>query len=400
MKLPKLPVGISIRRGYSADREYWLLELGKRWTGSKAKRYTFATAGQACDAWEREKEKRDQLGKSAYLLSNDEIGEAKAALDAAKVLGVRLSEIIAHYRKAKAKEHAPSIGYDAAVKLALAQPMRPITKTSLKSRWKRFRDWLASNHPPALHNLSEVTDTHIRSYIETGGVLQITKRHRRDELSTLFRTAVEHGKLESNPCSGIVVRLPRKDHQVAILNVEKVKNLLGVTQHGFSGEYRGKKYSSAPFESTPMVVLGLFAGLRPNEILSLDWKDIRDQHIDLAAAKTKKGNRRVIQINQTLAAWLAQCRREAGPIQPENWIKKFRILAKLTDLDPWPIDCLRHSFASYHYAHYRDLGDTMSIMGHKDSAVFFAHYREVVTPDEANLYWSIFPQEVNPQPAS
>ena len=57
----------------------------------------------------------------------------------------------------------------------------------------------------------------------------------------------------------------------------------------------------------------------------------------------------------------------------------------------WPDNALRHSFATYHLAHFKDSAALALEMGHIDSGMIFEHYRELVRPKEAERYWSIRP---------
>ncbi|HUF63040.1 MAG TPA: hypothetical protein VMN36_13265 [Verrucomicrobiales bacterium] len=51
----------------------------------------------------------------------------------------------------------------------------------------------------------------------------------------------------------------------------------------------------------------------------------------------------------------------------------------------------RHSYASYHLAHFRNASDLALQLGHHNTEVLFAHYRELVSPDAAAAYWKIYP---------
>jgi integrase len=57
----------------------------------------------------------------------------------------------------------------------------------------------------------------------------------------------------------------------------------------------------------------------------------------------------------------------------------------------WPTNALRHSFASYHLAKFQDAPALALQMGHTTTAMLFAHYRELVTPEAAEAYWKIRP---------
>ncbi|MDD5200423.1 MAG: hypothetical protein PHC88_11550 [Terrimicrobiaceae bacterium] len=76
MRIPKLPSGVSIFQDRSGNTEYWVLRLGKRWTGGQVVRRTFPTAGEAKKAWEQEVSKRNALGTGGYELSPAQLGEA------------------------------------------------------------------------------------------------------------------------------------------------------------------------------------------------------------------------------------------------------------------------------------------------------------------------------------
>jgi hypothetical protein len=49
------------------------------------------------------------------------------------------------------------------------------------------------------------------------------------------------------------------------------------------------------------------------------------------------------------------------------------------------------SFASYHLAKFQDAPRTALDLGHVSPRTVFNHYREIVTPEEAERYWNIFP---------
>jgi len=46
---------------------------------------------------------------------------------------------------------------------------------------------------------------------------------------------------------------------------------------------------------------------------------------------------------------------------------------------------------SYHLAHFKNAASTALDLGHPDSRITFAHYRELVKPKEAERFWNIKP---------
>jgi hypothetical protein len=56
----------------------------------------------------------------------------------------------------------------------------------------------------------------------------------------------------------------------------------------------------------------------------------------------------------------------------------------------WPQNALRHSFGSYHLAQFNDAARLALEMGNSPSTIF-RHYRQLVKPKQAALYWKIAP---------
>jgi len=94
MKIPKLPSGVSIFRDSSGDRQYWVLRLGKRWTGGQVIRRTFSTASAAKSVWEEEISKRTAFGMGGYQLSSSQLGEAIACFQLLHGTQLTLSEAV------------------------------------------------------------------------------------------------------------------------------------------------------------------------------------------------------------------------------------------------------------------------------------------------------------------
>jgi len=60
-------------------------------------------------------------------------------------------------------------------------------------------------------------------------------------------------------------------------------------------------------------------------------------------------------------------------------------------LKPWPLNALRHSFGSYWLAKFKDTAALALQMGNSPQ-IIFAHYRELVSPDDAKQFWSMKPE--------
>src|SRR5262249_3796842 len=145
----------------------------------------------------------------------------------------------------------------------------------------------------------------------------------------------------------------------------------------------------------PYIAIGAFAGLRRAELERLDWKriDFESGLIEVTARSSKTAQRRLVAMQPNLREWLLPLRKHSGNVTPARnvFVDAFAQARTQAGITDWPENALRHSFASYHLAHFKNAGDTALQLGHRDSRVTFAHYRELVKPKDAEGYWQIKP---------
>ncbi|WP_018289704.1 tyrosine-type recombinase/integrase [Verrucomicrobium sp. 3C] len=205
----------------------------------------------------------------------------------------------------------------------------------------------------------------------------IHRNNFRRNLSVAFSHAVDRGYLEANPMvKTSVARVV--DRPPEIFSPEEAARFLEACR------------TLCP-EIVPMHAIGLFAGLRAAEIERLDWKEIKlaRGHIEVTAEKSKTARRRLVPIEPNLGTWLKPFERGAGPVVPPNAVDKRLAAMKAAGLPKWPRNGERHSYASYHLAHFQDAAKTALNMGHTSTALLFNTYRELVTPEEAAEYWAL-----------
>ena len=192
------------------------------------------------------------------------------------------------------------------------------------------------------------------------------------KIGPFFTWCVREGYCENNPCAA--VKRPRSDDSPpTIFTPLETKTLLLTALKADPG-------------MIPYLAIGLFAGVRPLEIERLTWADVLEQYIEITAAKAKTRQRRLVSLSDNLKQWLAL----GGDLPLRNKRKRIGKLLRITGLE-WKPDIMRHSFASYHLALHQSADKTAFELGHRDSKMLFAHYREVVSQEETLIYWRINP---------
>lgn len=177
--------------------------------------------------------------------------------------------------------------------------------------------------------------------------------------------------------------------------LQKVKIRNGVCEV-FTPDEAAKMLGSVSEDFRPCLALGLFAGLRSAEIERLEWKDIDlvQRHIVVGADKAKTASRRIVPIEDNLAAWLALTpetkRKGAVWTNGRDWFHKSEQNAAKAAGISWKRNAMRHSFASYLMAKLKDAGRVAGYCGNSP-AMIHKHYTELCTLADANSFFSINP---------
>jgi integrase len=193
-------------------------------------------------------------------------------------------------------------------------------------------------------------------------------------LKLFFDYAVIEGYCRETPMAK-TTKAKETDEPVEILEPEQLQSLL----------------NKASSEIITFLAIGAFAGLRTAERLRLDWSEIHLERnfIEVRASKSKTARRRLVTILPNLRTWLEPHQQEQGMIVPPGLGKKMEAACKAAGISRWPHNGLRHSYASYHVAQFKDAAALALQMGHTTTDMLFDHYREVVSPQDAEKYWNI-----------
>lgn len=231
-----------------------------------------------------------------------------------------------------------------------------------------------------LRLIHELTPADIERWLNTNAWGAATRRSYLTDVRTLFSFAINRGYCTEN----MAARVERPDYEdkaPPILTVQQTHSLL----------------KSAMENDPPLVAylaLCLFAGIRPAEAGQLEWSDILNGYVQVQGHKAKTRRRRLVTMNPALKEWLAvgaiALRGELPPVNLRKRVEHVRRMAKI----PWGHDCMRHSFASYHVALHGSAEKTALEMGHSGTATLFAHYRELVTKEDAQKFFSTTPNTI------
>jgi integrase len=241
-----------------------------------------------------------------------------------------------------------------------------------RKRWRRF-----VNHMGPETLATDVTSDAVRRWIMALPVADITRGNFHRNCSAVFSYAMNAELVTENP-------------------FRKVKKPTVETKDGvevFTPAQMAALLKAADPTWLPALAIGGFAGLRPEELRRLDWDevDMKAGFIEVKASKSKTGQRRLVTISKNLLAWLERYAGETGRVVKPNERKKRLAAMVKAKLKRWPMDVLRHSFASYHVAMHKDLNATALELGHTSTKMLFQHYREAVKPEAAKAWWALMP---------
>jgi integrase len=221
--------------------------------------------------------------------------------------------------------------------------------------------------------VGSITTIEIEEWVDGLDVAGRTIKGRIQYLRTLFTFAQRRGYVASNPADAVDLPTITSD-TTGVHTPAEVRAVMAAAQ------------VVAPRVAL-VLALRYFAGLRAIEVARLGPEDIhRDQsRIVVPAHKAKTRQRRIIRIQPNLAAWL-DLGAELPGVTCEQQICDVWKMAKV----PWPRNVARHSFVSYHLAHFGSAAKTADQAGHSE-AMLFGTYRELVTPEDAAAFWEIVP---------
>ncbi len=246
--------------------------------------------------------------------------------------------------------------------------------TSMKETLKKFRARFDGTPVKILQGLE------VKSWLSTEKLAVKTRNRHLGYIKNILGIAQEWNLLDGDPFAKVSgFNDPHaKTAKVSILTPDQLEKFLKVADPDF----------------VPFFALNSFTGLRREEIIRLDWAEVKldRQLIDLPFTKSKNRKRKLIDVPENLVDWLKPHELKEGSVMPRKKLQlAFESAAKDASILPWPQNALRHSFCSYAVASKGF--DWTAAQADHSVRLLRERYWEVVTKDDATKYWGIKPRK-------
>jgi integrase len=337
-------------------------------------RRTFANVEEARTFAELKRVERRNRGTLGVSMSERLRADALAAEQILAPFGATLLEAAREYAQRRALAQKSETVKNAVASLLKAKEDDRVRKRyleDLQSRLSRFaRDF-------AERKVCDLTAGEIDSWLRDLGQAPISKNTYHLRIHTLFEHCRTRGWLTTNPLKDVPRARVNQDAPIGILAVDQTARLL----------------ENADPLTLPYWLFSIFCGLRNAEVCRLEWKDVLwdEKLLEVPSLKSETASRRFVALRPNLLEWLEPYADSCGPVCPPSLYERLVADRKRAGILQWPANCCRHSFASYHLAHFRDPRELALEMGHTNSEITFKHYRELVRPAEAARFWRLAP---------
>lgn len=398
----------------NADREAsrsYRTTIPARLSSGKRKMKQFRTEKEAKVFAKEEWDNFRVLGEDFSDLTKEERKEAIKAVRMAREYDVGLMEALEFGIKRMCPEGgAKTVGE--VVEEFLQIKERRKAKGDLKAR--SFRDAKSRGDKLSLLlgelKINEISGAKLKDSLLSLEKSFRTHRNYKSIWSEIFKFAKQKKYILDNPFDELstedlreIVGTGDDWNPPAILSVKEAESLLIGA------------WANPELDLLAAITLGLFCGIRTEEIKQLKWSDLKlndsEPHLVISREIAKKRRMRHVKIPPNAFEWLMQCKDKTGGItmsRSENdYQKRFRALHLKSGFSEkingkiesgWKHNAMRHSFGTYHFALYGDPLKTSVEMGHKTGDdVLFEHYRSLAKKEEAKEYFNIFPKAEQPK---
>lgn len=368
----------------SRPSEKWVVYWPADEPGKPRRYKRFKTEKEASRFLKKKETEIANHGRKVAGLRDQVKKEAEWALSELAPYGVTLREVVAEYVEARKRAEKSEIVTEAVPEFIEGKEKAGRSKRylgDLTAKLNRFADTFGER------KLSEITVSDIDAWLEGLGVAPVTRNGFRRVLVVFFEWGRRKEYNQENPAR-LSETATVKRKAVPIFTPGELRVIL----------------NHAPANLVPVLALGAFAGLRPEEIRRLDWRQVNflRERIEIDAETSKTAEHRYVPLSPTLKEWLQPIAKAAGPVAPPNLYRRLWNFHKtLAEKDEkkgrpaveWKHNALRHSFASYSLAKEEDAARVALWLGHASPTMTFQHYRERVEAEAAKEWFSVLPDD-------
>ena len=189
-------------------------------------------------------------------------------------------------------------------------------------------------------------------------------------LHSIFAHGIRREWCDGNPVARIEVP-PVQEKPIEPLSNEEVGRLRETVE---MRRFRDMRFSLS---------LLLYSGVRPAEVERLRPEDVcwEERQVIIRPQRSKTGGGRVVPLRALPGLRAKDCR------VPRNWQNRWLALRRAAGFTHWVPDVCRHTFASYHAAHFRNLTELQLEMGHRDLNLLRTRYMAPTAQNAARDFW-------------
>lgn len=367
-------------------------QYGVQWRVDGRRRSEFFRTAELRDAKAAKLRELRRKGELSAAMTADEARQWRAFREATG--GVPWADVVSGWREhLRSKGVMPSsLTVGEAVRRYVESLEARVAAGTLaevtKEKNRRIVEGLAGDYRSRV--LTSVTAELLTGWLDSlGDVAAETWNTHRKVLHALF--SYHRRDLLRNPVEEVLVKADQ-DHQIGILGVADLRRLFDHAQRAVP-------------ELLPRLAAEAFLGLRFSSASRLERGEIsdRDRGVLLPAQKTKTRRDHYIEsAPDTFWAWLQLETKRSWALSERNYRRLKGQLFVDADV-PHLHNCLRHSFASYHAAAFKNPGLTASILGHQNQQLLWTTYKAVKKPDgtvvtqaDGLAYFSVLPDRRKP----
>lgn len=282
---------------------------------------------------------------------------------------------------------------DACQKYVEAQAEKKLARDTITHRTLHLARLRAHSTKNAC--LSDLTPIWLRAWLaalvdpETGGSMAgKTRNAHRATVNRLLEHAVAERWIDTNPMAAVPPPEADEDEAVNILTVEQTRHLFAV---------------NAGALCVGRLALEAFGGLRFSSAARIVAEDFdhESKGITFPGPKHKTGRRHYVDgWPANLWPWVKHAPQACWELPPALYIHKKRAMMEAAGFKGGEVgkegeeamrNVLRHSFATYHVAAFRDAPKTAILLTHRNPSMLYAHYKGRANQADGLAYFEIMP---------